>query len=504
MTILATYDDFSQGEHGILGAWKAPAGSFTGLNVVRYEDGSIGPRGGLSPLAFTGMPAGDLLALGTGKTAGGTLKCWFVKGGTAYSFDAVASGTLAVATYSGAAFTAPTAGTPTASINKQGVTYWINGTAGTYHKIDHDTAAVSLLTAPTGLVAQAHQISFTQYGVQSVWASSFANRLYWSAPDNPESFPAPNFVDIGDPHLGITGIFVQRSHLIVAKEHAGFNGEWWMITGVLGGDYTVRRIAIGPAPSGPDSCVMTPGGNVVGIANNQQTLPVNFTGSTLSMERALRESINGAFRYATPLWTDDDVVLVSSLNDNTEMRLLYSRDTAWTRHRLELGPSGYSLSKAWVACFPGSDTFIFGTDGRTSFSRWSAYANDPRGGTYGAVFSPASADRCAFTLPEWWSRDDEEVTVSSVTIDFRNFVIAGTNTFTITVTPLRLYEGTDGTPATFTFSEAAPGSDRNQRRQATFLLEHGNGFRIKVDNIRGVAIQKILVHGEPNRAPGDD
>jgi hypothetical protein len=59
-TKFQTYKDFSKGEWGELGPFRAPEGSFTGNNVVLYTSGLLGPRPGLKENLYSGaVPQGN-------------------------------------------------------------------------------------------------------------------------------------------------------------------------------------------------------------------------------------------------------------------------------------------------------------------------------------------------------------------------------------------------------------------------------------------------------------
>ncbi len=501
---LVTYADFSKGEYGKTGAWRAPAGSFTGLNVATYDDGSIGPRVGLKAYTLTSMPPGDTLAMGYGKTTAGQLRIWFVKGTTVYSFVVDNYASQAVVAYAGAITTAPGASKSVSYVHRQGATYWLNHADGKLWKLNHDTNAISATPAAAivGADANAHAV-VCQYGARTIAATNISSRVFYSDADNPESWPAANYFDVGETLMGITGLYAQRNHLSIAKGLDGHHGEWWVLTGVPGVDSVLRRQSVGPSPIPPGMGVID-GDGTVWFGDQYEQAPTAFTGSQVLARPELVEATPRTYSAAVATRRPGDVLLAGNPSGNTEIVLTQRRSQAWFRHRLEAGPSGYALAKAHMASFPGRDLHVFCTDGRSDFRSWQAYANSPAdAGAYAGVWTPASGDLCAFTLPEWWTEGDAEVSVRAVQVDFRSFAMGSGNcTWTLTMTPQRLHEGGAGTPQSFAFFEAAPGADVTRRRQAPFSFEHANGFQLALSNLRGVAIHKIAVYGSIRPALG--
>src|SRR5688572_10351760 len=58
------YSDFSGGEFGILEPWRAPPGTWTGKNVVQYDNGSLGPRNGLVEVPLSASITGEVISAG--------------------------------------------------------------------------------------------------------------------------------------------------------------------------------------------------------------------------------------------------------------------------------------------------------------------------------------------------------------------------------------------------------------------------------------------------------
>ena len=58
------YSDFSGGEYGVLEPWRAPPGTWTGKNIVQYDNGSLGPRNGMVEINLSAGITGNVLSAG--------------------------------------------------------------------------------------------------------------------------------------------------------------------------------------------------------------------------------------------------------------------------------------------------------------------------------------------------------------------------------------------------------------------------------------------------------
>lgn len=498
---LAVYEDFSAGEYGGLGAWRAPKGSFTGLNVTRYIDGSIGPRLSPKALTITGLPSGAVVAMGTGGT-GSAERCWFVVGTTVYAFDPTNFSSQAVLTYTGALTTAPAAAYPAPSVTIGTKSYLFNRADGKLWTIDHvamTVAAGATIIAAGG--SSSAGASLVAYRDRLVAATTDDIKVYFSDPIAPTTWDADGYIEVGDLSRGITGLFAQRTHLAIAKGNPVLNGHWWVVTGTLGVDEVLRQVTSGMAPDGQDVGDVDGLGGVRFISTSRS--PASFSGSLPTEGRHLSAGSGGMLKSAAFALRRPGDVLHLGVKASESMHALAMIDGTWTRHQFsELAPAA-AIDKGIAAVSPGTDLVVVPAKGRAQdgFWTWSAYADNPKASTYGAVLPADTA--CSFTLPEWWAPDGREVSVRAVQVDFRSFVQgSGNNTWTLSLAPLRLHEGGAGTPQTHAFAEASVGADVNRRRQALFSVEDANGFQLSFSGLRGVAIQKITVLGTARPGQG--
>lgn len=102
-------------------------------------------------------------------------------------------------------------------------------------------------------------------------------------------------------------------------------------------------------------------------------------------------------------------------------------------------------------------------------------------------------------FPETHLKDADEFMVQGVIIDFRSWNTNGTlsNHFDVTVDCLRTYEGGTVTSLKAAWDEAGVlSSTAGTVKRAVFMFGdqgYGNGYQLKLDNVRGVAIQRYQV-----------
>lgn len=510
-----TFDNFAGGESGELASPKAPPGSFTGQNVLRYIDGSIGPRPGLKSMAPTGLPTGAVWGFGVNDSQS---KVWFGIGTAVYQFDNIAIGS-ATATLTGAL-----AGTPTKTVRtlaEAGLWTYITVYGDKTYEIDHDAETCNgLVAAPGGRIS-------IVLGDRLLVASdnTYSNRLFFSEAGNFSVWPADNFIDVGY-GFELYLLAVQRTQLVLAKH----DGSWWRLAGTPGVDEVLRQVAraISPSNEGNDGSVrygVAADGRVWFVAPHGD-YPAVFTGASFQLLEHLRlnpDSVTdrGDELPPTPsvgvtgLTAPSDVVLVSGSNGTAgstywdDAALLFTRNT-WTKHTFDVALSGFVDGRLNI------DRHLFFCNGGDSgvapkFYVWPYDLGRPpiSGGTFESLGDDSSTPpTCEFTLPEWWAKDGELVQVRSVTVEFKKWDhgFASDNNITVTVTPLRIDAdltsrtgGGDGTAVTATWSEdpsvaSASGTrDRQSFKNWSAIPGLGNGFTIKLGALVGVAIQRVHV-----------
>lgn len=471
------FDDFSGGDFGLLGSWHAPKGSFTGQNVLVYVDGSIGPRAAAKALALTGVAASE--ARTTGISAAGEV--WFLaNNGTVYSFDPVFPGALF--TYTG-----------TVSPVSSGVAVPIDDTrsllsvqTSKVYVVDHDAGTVTAIApSPTGR-------ALTMYGERAVGCgysgSGVGNRLYYSNAGDATTWPAANYIDVGDKGTNIVGLYTLRDALVIAKSPtSGSKGEWWVLTGVPGVNETLRKVMDAVAPFTTTASVVLGGGRSIAFVSSpfaSRRYTAEFNGSSLAERQHLHVTLNGP---AVSLTSESDWMTPDSVQQRGAPTF-HTLDDDGLADQLVLSPN---------------NDLVVGCDGNTTptFYTWQPYLERPpfSSDTYSAVVDPTDV---YFSLPDIQAERGEQIAVRKVTVWFRDWDTGGSaNQFAVNVTPIRQYEAGEGTTqigggSSPSFSRAVGSSSTsgvNLRREWTFAEDWGDAARIKISDMRGVAIHRIEV-----------
>jgi hypothetical protein len=132
-----------------------------------------------------------------------------------------------------------------------------------------------------------------------------------------------------------------------------------------------------------------------------------------------------------------------------------------------------------------------------TFYQWTPKVTRPNfaSDSYGTA---PSASLCSFTMPEFFAKENEELTVRAVTVDFTKYDHGNSvdNSLTINVTPKSLFGAGDGTAQTSAWSEdedEATTAGELDRVTANFSFDWGTSFTVGISNIYGVAIRRICV-----------
>jgi hypothetical protein len=463
-------------------------GYWTGQNVMRALDGSLCPRAGEKPYVLTGVPNGTIAGMGE---SGG--KIWFVVGTTVYSFDSGVFTSQAVTAYTGAlpaGLTEPL--TNVTYNNKSYVTTYPNGV----YELDHTAHTVAAVAGSPSL------INCAIYGERMVGGS--ANTLYFSDPDDFTSWPAANFIQIGE-STNITAVRTLRSSLAIGKS----NEVWYVLSGVPGVNEVVRQVTSAPTPPHHEMSVDT--GLAVGyVADESLTLSM-FTGTSvqplphLKIESSLPSGIPSqlvAFRLRNP--GEWGVVSDNSndANDTTAGTIWLYRNGAWTKHRRAIVAN---IEGGWVVTTTKHEWIVMGQGGAVSapptFAAWDPYLDRPpfASDTGTTVIDPSLV---TFTLPEFVDYSGAEMAVRHVEVEYTKWgtgdSASNTNSFTVTPSCTLIQDGAaDVALAAQTWSEdpaLASTTGTKGRFTADYAGDtYGQGFKITVSNLRGVSIRRVTV-----------
>lgn len=489
---VVVFDRFSGGEHGRLGPYKAPETTFTALNMLVYADGSLGVRPGLKDRTPTGLPVGKAWAFETTPVA--TKDGLIIIGAQPYAFNLLGAAPGAATAYTGALAAAPTRILDAA---KAPTLLYLSSQGDRSYVVDPVALTVSALAGSPGGGAIAIYGERLMVGNQGT-----GQRVQYSEAANFASWPAANFFDVGDT-FHVADLVAQRQHLLIAKQN-GFH----ILTGVPGVDDVLRKVASfeGPVRAhqgalGRDdeywfAPVLYPGPARFDGVRPRRLAHLNYTGGSSGGDNATDNSPAdfGVVALGKGI-TGAGVLFVSGAGE----RAALFHNGVWTFHTFEVDVSGFVAADSNLAYLSdgGSATtsakvYSFDYDKDSPGIEGS---NHSRPGDASAV--PVTAE---VTFPEWWATDGSEVTVRAVVIDFLKYSTGAsqTNHFDVIATTLRRYNNAGGLDAAVaSFDEAGASSSASGTLHRAVLglgdAAKGGGFRLRLANCRGVAIQRIEV-----------
>lgn len=494
---VVVFDRFSGGEHGRLGAYKAPESTFTALNMLVTADGSLCVRPGLRDRTPTGLQAGQAYAFETTPVPGqdGLLVSHsFTSGVKAYAFDLLSASPGAATAYGGGGF--PAAPTKVLDVAKAATLLYLTSQGDRSYKIDPVALTVDALVGSPGGGAIAI------YGERLLVANQgTGRRVQYSAAGNFSSWPAANYFDVGD-DFHVAGLASQRQHLLIAKQN-GF----WVLTGVPGVDDALRKVASfeGPVRAhqgalGRDdeywfAPVLYPGPARFDGVRPRRLAHLQYTGLSSGGDNDTDPSPPDFAVCPLGRGISGAGVLFVSGADN---RAALFHNGVWTFHTFGVD----------IAFGAADSNYAYLCDGASASTSPKVYSFDYDGDSPGiegsthsrpgdATSVPVDAE---VTFPEWWASDGDEVNVRAVIVDFMKWNTGGsaTNHFDLVATTLRRYNnagGLDATTVNFDEAGAASSATGTLHRQVLHLGDaaKGNGFRLRLANVRGVAIQRIEV-----------
>lgn len=480
------YDDFSAGEYGHLGPAKAPANSFSGRNVVRYQTGLLGPRAGMRWRPLSGMPGGEVLGMGWSGTPGADL--WWIIGNTVYSRN----GSDVVQAWTPALAAAPTEGVQ--SIEAPTATTHMTSFGDKTYRLDHLAKTVNAIDGSPG------GRSIAMMGERLFVAGTVADlaRTFYTDAADLTAFPPLNFFDTGG-RAAVRAIFAQRDHLAIVMQ----DGEWWIYRGV-GSSASQRRATAGGAHPwvmnanaaallGSDEIALMPVGTdwpaTFDGVRVDEVRSAGPDGNTLGYAGAAELKVLRGFR-------PEECVMVRPA---AGLVYLY-RNGVWTLHSPSVGLSEFAVTN--------QQGVLHLTDGGAAgvapkFYDWKinldrpAFTSDAQAQPGDDTDTPLSA---YFSLPEWWSKPGTEARVRQVIVDFTKWNTGAplANHMKLELLAFGMFRN-DGTEAhnAQEWEEAGNvASTSGTRDRAVFNIGDqgfGAGFQVKLAHLRGVAVRAITV-----------
>lgn len=474
---VVAYTDFSGGEYGDLPVHEARSrgNMWHGSNIRRYRDGRLGPRAGLKAISISSVGNGILWGLGQTPSS----NIWWIKGDTWYFNNAGA------AQAASGAFSS----TPTAFVRHKesvrnlngflyvsiygGKTYSIGWTATPWTRLD--------LTDSDGQ-------DIELYGERLALAAPGSIGVVYSEGGDFSTWDVSGYLPVG--YYGdIYHVLAQRGGLTILKGDA-----LWRVQGTLGGSNVLRKIARSLPPS-QYGAVLDDSTDLIYYVPHIRSAPVTFDGATpdaVSLEHLDWNTAASQFEVMAAYSPENRDILFT---EKTGAAGLLRAMGAWSFHTFGINPKA-------VTPFD-TDKFVLATAGAagspptfhyfdTSLER-PAFTSD----TYASPGDGSSTPLTAwFELPEYVHPDGSECRVAAVVVEFVNYNTgsATANTFTVEITTTRQMNTAGGTVATTQVwtMVGTPGNDLC-REEFFFNAPAGHGFKVKIDAIKGVAIDRIEV-----------
>lgn len=501
--------DFSGGEYGRMEAWIAPKNMWTGTNMVRYRTGELGVRAGIQQIPVDGLVAGSVGFLEIPLSSS---RAVFGQGTAARSFNASDGSGLATA----ATPFAISSGSP----SLQAPTYRVTGFLYTTLFTDKSyqinaTGATPIVTALTGSPGGR---SIGQLGDRLLVGSisGGVNSLRYNGLTAGVSdfnfWPATNLIPVGNINDEINGLYIQRTHLLIAK-----NEGFYVLTGNPGVNESLRQVSTTPGPSRQQRGHVDPLGRL-GFAPVDYKSPAYFDGTAEEIFKYI--PVNNPTTARTIRYLRDAMILTyTGVNVDTVNALLLVNG-AWSVHDFEVpmpGSTSFMVADDAEPVTNNGEAVLVLCDGGgastvPNFYWWVVDQSSP--GIEGQSFQRAGDNSTAqvtgnVTFPEVHLQDADEFMVQGVIVDFRSWNTGGslTNHFDVQVDCLRPYDNTSPiTSLKGSWDQAgALSSPSGTIQRETFMFGEqglGNGYQLKFTNVRGMAIQRIQVILETTKFRG--
>lgn len=523
------FGDWSKGDYGRLD--PTTPGSFRGLDVMVYPDGAVGPRTPMRPFPVTGYGTARIdHAIWVGNATYSTQESVVTVdvGGVVRGFSV---GDRSGDTPTGDG-TTTSPGTVTSlgglvEFNNQlfGVRF---GSAGV--RIS-SSSITSVAAMPSGQAAVA-------YGDQMVilrdTATGSLNELRWSAPADPTSWPAANFLKVGD-GPAILVMRSSRNSLVFGLA----DGSWWVLTGPLGSSAVLRRVDKSLAISSLTPAATHTRAHPVTVTNGGTVMWADyghlgaFTGAHALLETILdvpfhpRDFTNGYdAKTAAPLLGDKQLAVSSYTPANSDPTsastvgtIIANPNDAWARWKV---PETLASTAPVVALLGNGSGILFimtqvlSPDAAPKFYTLSTLARSPL--FSGGVASVTSTTVTPVTPTDgatgavvqgtlrthtWWHPEMNHVTVAGVVVDivYEASHSAGGNVgFSVAVESVSSSTDLDHVASgikTWVPNQpklSSTGTNLNPYRAIFRFGEQGPGpgFRVVFTNLKGCMIRRVM------------
>jgi len=500
------FADFAGGDWGQLDPGKAKPTQWRGTNICVYDSKLIGVRGGLAPLAITGLPDHpDLVSPRGFEIWNGNL---IVVGEQPYRVEIGASAAAPVTAVAMTPFTDD-------AVGKVHMAQFHNdlymNVDGLLFKYEQDTFVQSIIATPFP-IRNLTRWNYYLVGVdiENPW------RLWYSdvgeAGATPDSWGANNFLDVGS-NESINALMPMYNYL-----YAGKASGWYAVSGVLADRPFTRRVTNGNGPISHERCSITTDNRILYWGHDRA--PVWFNGESAYFDEEFRVSSvetnyptnavvaspfgRRCFMLGEPEDHFDEEDAVTGM-------LMYD-DGDWTTHDFPVpfgGIAGHDLRESTTK--PPSVMF-FVNRGRSLTEDTIIYSYDidlDRPGRLSDAWArPYDVDQSGLLIgtldfPAYYDSQSRMVLARNAVIQLRHWpseVPDDINELHCAILPMGRFEG--GSLAVQPQVWVQP-SDRAHQDGSDEMWRIGvgdigwaNGFQVTFPRMRGVAIRSIEVHCE--------
>jgi hypothetical protein len=432
-----------------------------GLNVVRYLNGSIGPRPPFAtvtrlPNSPPSQPWGGSIVAAL--WVGGLRQvCLIMSNGDVWHAGDFSTepGNITWVFFGNLGFVPSVACVNGLGVMVGSLTVQSGGNPNTCFAAFVDIAN-NVITPITGMPICNLMVSYQQFIVvgNTLFSSGNTSTLFFSdLPANINDTPGLSWTaaqanGVGVVGIGtaepVSGLFTQKDTLVIPKQ----GGEWYTLTGIPSGPPIIRRIDVGldfRGVGGPvrQSNIWYPNGRDIGV----------FTGSAVQVDDLpdyddLGSTSKYDYNHLTGLCqlsqADEFLLMGTALNDVGDQVVWafirhglagVATSTGWSRHVLQYEPNHtvqaptpipvyVGDSVAWIflqaAADHPVDVFQFDIRQEIPYQKtWDTGANFPHGNPE-ALYADAQAGTVVngfLSIPEWWSPDGHNAQVHEIFVD---------------------------------------------------------------------------------------
>jgi len=497
------YDKWDKGEFGTMNPAQAPNGSWTGSNVVVYKDGMIGPRPGMREITFSNAPSknGPMLGFGFSPVAQtDDTPIFFILEDRPYLFDPSATTPALVAASTD--LTDPPANTDASRVLSKESCRLVGDEV--YFTVNDDAAyrlncRTQVLTRITDSDPEGQGTDIELFR-DRMFVANGGVRVFYSDAADFDTWPSGSFFDVGAAYRVIE-MLTFRDALILFTQWGTYT-----FTGSSPADGTLRRTSETLAPRDKASVATN---NEILYIPSSRSAPVTYNGSYGDEQKLMHlEDWKPASQnaYGVQSYGNRDVLFLSG-----NSKLLWRKNEAWSFHTMggSVGP--------WITRY-FDDNVVLAYPGTASVDPkfYMLSMNLERPGFTSDQFAQPGDDsdtplNASFSLPTYLAPEGKELRVRSVTVDFIKYDTGSSVANNISVQTETLYgELEQG------YSQSAPNPVVLFNEDGSFATSDGlhqrkvlrgtagpfgGGYRISLLNLRGVAIDRVVVEFEQRNSP---